>query len=147
MKKNKRRMIAGILAGMMTLSFSGCSKYSGNEDGGYYLTENYSLNELKSVKVHVVNNDVGEYVIILKGPSLVENVGEEGYIRGLEILTDAEIDISPKEVVESFKLHDYLFTKEMIKDRYTSEDFEEIYSMLNKEYINNQGKKVITKKK
>lgn len=139
-----KKIIAGLLAGTMALSLTGCGKYSETSTGGYYLTGSYGFSELETANVYIQKNKVGVFVVILKNVSV-----EDSQLTGYEILTDARYRILNENVVMSFSLQDYLLSKKLINSSYCKNDFEKIYSMLNEEYIINGeiAKEKINKKK
>lgn len=167
-KKLNKRIIAALMAGTMSLSFTGCGikdKYTYDDHNKTYkLRDAYSLNDLKN-EVHLIEIEKdNEAEIFLSYVELLDSSGKNNewhfnptkYFLYHDVLTndvlytkadDNENSINSNKLINDIcGVESYLVSFNLIKEFYREDDMKELLERIKSVYTFSDSKEKVLKK-
>ena len=154
-----KRLIAGMLGGVMfttPLTLAGCNSYEyvTEEDGNIYLDSDkmYPYNDVKDLRVINVKTIINENLyLVYIDESFFTGIPMDYHdvFTGKEIIRNNSNGVVTTEGVELLseeRIEQYLISYNMLKDSYSAEDLEYLFSKIKQDVYSDNNKELIKNK-
>ena len=158
-KNINNKIMAGMLGGIilttpLTLAACGPYEYVTEEDGSIKLDPNrmYSYNDVKDLRVINVKTKINENLYLAYSESYFFTGIPMGYydtFTGKEIIHNNSNGVVTTEGVELLseeRIEQYLISYNMLKDSYSAEDLEYLFSKIKQDVYSDNNKELIKNK-